>query len=70
MMISYSYLIVTYGLTRLLYENIRLKIRATLALTFQCHSKVKCDVTSGHIIYDIPLMFYSNIGPNSAPLRD
>ncbi len=32
--------------------------------------KVKCDVTSGLPIYDILLIFYSSIGPNSASLRD
>ena len=41
-----------------------------LNLTFQDHSKDKCDGTVGIPIHDFLWVFNSNIWPNSAPFRD
>ena len=43
----------------------------TLSQTFQGHLfKVKCDLAIALPLYDFLLIFYSNIWPNSASLRD
>ncbi len=48
------------------------KIWVTLTLTFDLSRspKVKCDGAIGLLIYDLLLMFNSNIRPTSATLRD
>ena len=68
-MLSYLWLIVTQGLTRLHCEMQGFKIRVILTLTFQGHSGSNVSVI-GLAIYAFLLIILSNIGSNSPPLRD
>ncbi len=77
--VSYWQLMVTYGLTWLLYEIEGFEVRVTLILTWNLGDldfdlsrllKVKCKGAIGLPIHGFLLMFNSNIGHNWAPLRD
>ncbi len=65
-MTTYYCLMVTYGLTRLVLQDITLQNLSDWLLTFQRSLKVKCDGGIGLLIYDYPLLFNGNIWPNSS----
>ncbi len=70
-MISYWCLIVTYGITQLLYQIYAFENLSDLHIDLSMSLKVKCGSAIGLPIYGFLLMFQSNIWPmNSAPLPE
>ncbi len=67
--VSYWCLIVTWGLTSILYE-IKHRNLGDLDFDLSRSLKVKCEGAIGLPIYGFLLMFHSNIGPNSAVFRE
>ncbi len=63
-----TYFIVTYGLAPL--QDIMLRNMSDLEFDLSRSLKVICNDVTELPIYAFPLMFNSNLWPNSAPLQD